>query len=382
MRLFFLLLLVGPSIFAQSKEEFILNGTVNYPSDRNIYFVWRDQQEGFRFVDSTKVINGKFTYKGKIFGFNNFFYIKTDPQNLNNNDSLNNVQVRIDNSVMNINLQVGSFSKYKLTGCKSCELLKQLLEKEEVEYHALNSMQLQLKNVAKANGNIAALQNEGDTFNKRIKKRKFDWCNNNLSNSLFAWNLYRWEEDFTDKEFISLFNNCSQTQELSYYGWEIKKIIKRKEAEQSQIGKQAFSFSKIGFDSSLVSLQTTIQKGYTILDFWASWCVPCRASHPHLIHLFKKYQSHHLNIISIAADDKTQDQWRVAVKSDSIFIWAQILEGLKEEGNLTSYNLGEDYLIHYYPTKILIDPTGKIIGRYASDNFEDIENKLKQIYKF
>lgn len=384
MKLLFILLFLSDSIFAQLKkgEDFILNGTVNYATDRNIYFVWRDRQDGFRFVDSTKVINGKFTYKGKIFGFTNFFYIKTDPRNLNNNDSLNNVQVPIDNSVMNIKLQLGSFSKYNLTGCKSCELLKRLQEKEAVDYDVLDSLQLHIKNISKAKGTIVALQNEENALNKKIKLSKLGWCNNDFSNSLFSFNLYRWQEDFSDNEIISMFNRCSQNQQSSYYGWEIRKIIKRKEAEQSQISKRAFDFSKIGFDSSLVSLQTIIHKGYTILDFWGSWCTPCRASHPHLIELFNKYKNHNLNIIGIAADDKTVEKWKSAIKTDSIFIFPQILEGLKEDGNSFSYNLGKEYLVHYYPTKILIDINGNIIGRYASDNFKELEVKLKEIYKF
>lgn len=381
MKFFVIFLFLSNSIFAQTKkeEEFILKGKVNYPTDRYIYFVWRDKQDGFRFVDSTMVVKESFEFKGIIFGYNGFFYIKSDPNDFENNDKINNVNVPIDNSIMNIKLRVGSFSKYKLVGCSSCDELKLLQNKANLEVDILKAYN-ELINVGVRDNGLNKKQFL--LFSNKVKNDKLLWCKKNIANSLLPYNLCRWEVDFTYKEIKGFYDGTNENQKQSYYGIELEEIIKRKENEENQIGKQAFAFEKIGFDNSLVNLQSINKKGYVLLDFWGSWCAPCRASHPHLIKLFKKYKSSGLSIVGVAADNGNEKKWKAAIKADGISSWPNILVGEKTETDALSCNLSKEYLIHYYPTKILIDPNGRIIGRFASDDLNLLEDKLKEIYKF
>jgi thiol-disulfide isomerase/thioredoxin len=385
MKLFIILFFISNSTFAQTKKEgeFILKGKVNYSTDRYIYFVWRNKQDGFRFVDSAKVINGQFEFKGEIFGYNGFFYIKSDPNNFDNNDLINNVQVPIDNSVMNIKLKVGSFSKYKLIGCKACDELKLLQQKANLESEIITARNELINFHEKGFAlDIKNMEQEALLFSNKIKKDKLLWCKKNINNSLLPYNLYKWELDFTLKEFKEFYDKASKNQKQSFYGMYLEEIVGRKENEENQIGKQAFTFEKMGFNNSTVSLQSINKKGYVILDFWGSWCGPCRASHPHLIKLFKKYKSYKLSIIGVAADNGNEEKWKKAIKEDGISLWSNVLEGEKKQNDSLSYNLRDEYLIHSYPTKILINPNGKIIGRFANDDLKPLEDKLKEIYKF
>jgi thiol-disulfide isomerase/thioredoxin len=385
MKLFIILFFISNSTFAQTKKEgeFILKGKVNYSTDRYIYFVWRNKQDGFRFVDSAKVINGQFEFKREIFGYNGFFYIKSDPNNFDNNDLINNVQVPIDNSVMNIKLKVGSFSKYKLIGCKACDELKLLQQKANLESEIITARNELINFHEKGFAlDIKNMEQEALLFSNKIKKDKLLWCKKNINNSLLPYNLYKWELDFTLKEFKEFYDKASKNQKQSFYGMYLEEIVGRKENEENQIGKQAFTFEKMGFNNSTVSLQSINKKGYVILDFWGSWCGPCRASHPHLIKLFKKYKSYKLSIIGVAADNGNEEKWKKAIKEDGISLWSNVLEGEKKQNDSLSYNLRDEYLIHSYPTKILINPNGKIIGRFANDDLKPLEDKLKEIYKF
>jgi thiol-disulfide isomerase/thioredoxin len=132
-------------------------------------------------------------------------------------------------------------------------------------------------------------------------------------------------------------------------------------------GSKAFAFAKKDINGQDLSLAEYNGKKYVLLDFWASWCVPCRKGNPHLLSLYSKYKDKGLEIIGIADDDSAQAAWKRAVEQDKIGVWKHVLRGLKRTS--TGYDRSEDtsegYGIHSLPTKILIDKNGIIIGRYG-----------------
>ncbi|HWV65883.1 redoxin domain-containing protein, partial [Chitinophaga sp.] len=121
---------------------------------------------------------------------------------------------------------------------------------------------------------------------------------------------------------------------------------------------------------------------YVLLDFWASWCVPCRKGNPHLINLYNQYKDKGFEIIGISDDDRKEEAWHKAVEQDKIGIWKHVLRGLdmeKRMKNLPNPNdISEKYNISSLPTKILIDKNGMVIGRYGSDAPE-LDQKLAEI---
>jgi thiol-disulfide isomerase/thioredoxin len=114
---------------------------------------------------------------------------------------------------------------------------------------------------------------------------------------------------------------------------------------------------------------STFSGKYVLLEFWGSWCVPCRKGNPHLKELYYSYKDKGFDIIGIAKDDDTKDAWVKAVKKDEL-PWHQILVG----------DLDTKYNITSYPTKILIDQKGIIIGRYGEDE-KELDEKLASIFK-
>jgi len=381
--LFFILIATSNILYAQTKNktDFIMIGKVNYPSDRRIYFAWYNNKEQ-RFLDSAKVENGKFIFKGTTNGYLNRFYIKSNPGNTYNNDSLDNVNVPIDNSIMNIELKIGEFSKYKLTGSPSADLLR----KNELKYKSFYEKSDKYGKVINDSNTTREAKKryeELDSMNwVNLKNEILQWCKKNPSNNLAPYYLCNWSKYIKIDELQFFYRSITVLQKESFYGCRLKEIIDRGLMQKNQIGSAFIDFTTIGFDNSTVSLKEIASSNFVLLDFWASWCVPCRASHPKLIALYKKYKNTNFKIIGIADDDENVEKWQNAIKKDSVFLWPQVLRGRVKNKLSNTFDLLEQYYVDELPTKVLINDKGKIIGRYTGDNILELDKKLKEIYKF
>lgn len=110
-----------------------------------------------------------------------------------------------------------------------------------------------------------------------------------------------------------------------------------------------------------------------MLDFWASWCKPCRAGNPELIRLYKKYNEKGIEFIGIAGDNGSEDKWKLAIDKDGINIWRHILDK----------KIGDQYAVHSIPLQILIDPNGIIIGRFGEggEPNESLSKLIEKIFE-
>jgi len=144
-------------------------------------------------------------------------------------------------------------------------------------------------------------------------------------------------------------------------------------AEGLLIGKNAPDFSQKDKDGRTVSLKDFAGK-YILLDFWASWCVPCREEHPFLKKAYEKYQSKDFTIISISLDRvEDKDKWLTAIKKDGL-VWTQLCDFKGWNGEVVNlYNLFGRGI----PSNFLINPQGKIIARDLRG--KQLENKLAEV---
>ncbi len=137
------------------------------------------------------------------------------------------------------------------------------------------------------------------------------------------------------------------------------------------VGAAAPDFTQGDMQGQSVSLSSYKGK-YVLVDFWASWCEPCRAENPNVLKAYQKYKDNGFDVLSVSLDDK-QERWAEAVKQDGL-PWKQVSD-LKGWNN----DAARLYAIRAVPTNFLIDPSGKIIAMNLRG--EALEAALAKVLK-
>lgn len=157
-------------------------------------------------------------------------------------------------------------------------------------------------------------------------------------------------QGFSEQEKKEIFNSFPKSIADNSYGDNLRFYI-----DSLFIGSYAPRFTQNDTAGNAVRLDSFRGK-YVLIDFWASWCVPCRAENPHLVTAIDTYGKKNFSIIGVSLDDNKK-AWLDAIKADGLN-WTQVSD-LKKYDNEVSVNYG----IFAIPANFLLDPSGKIIAK-------------------
>ena len=136
-------------------------------------------------------------------------------------------------------------------------------------------------------------------------------------------------------------------------------------------GKMAPDFTEMSTTGDSLSL-SDLRGKVVLLDFWASWCGPCRRENPNVVNVYKKYQEDGFTVMSVSLD-KDEGRWLAAIEQDNL-IWPNHVSDLKQWQS----RVARMYGVSGIPFTVLIDQEGKIIRTKLRG--AELEEELKRIY--
>lgn len=378
----FITLVIAHSLQAQPLKKYSLSGEIKGEDTGTIYLKYFDA--GIRNVEAARIQNGQFQFNGFI----------SEPVLASITDNKQTIDGRqnaykgfyMDPATMKISLVAYDFKNAKLTGSKTNDDWLRLSEKTDELY----SRFYPLKN--KSTENLSEKQKDSLNFySKKIADIHINFSKENPRSIIAAKAISDLSlVQISNDSILHLLDNLDTTLKKTYSFQTLKQNIRH--AINSGINHAAPDFIRQDVNSKLLRLSDFKGK-YVLLDFWASWCVPCRKQTPHIKNIYKQYHSKGLEIIVVSCDAK-YDAWHKAIKQDSIQSFHNILaftnsdmEFLKTHDNRMEASfkgeLRKLYNLMPIPAQILIDKDGIIIGRYSlydNTTVDDMDKKLSEIF--
>lgn len=316
-----------------------------------VYLQIIDENTGeFVSVDTTTVQNGTFVFNGQAEASPILRFISTEGVS-------KPVPIVIEEGNINISFDTALVATVKGTALN--DKFQEFSDKRNKISEELRSLSKLSKEAEKA-GTLTPqyekeLDDKYDSLSNNLKKEVFDFTKANISNPLGLYIFINRGVSFDAPQLKEILPTLDAKTKANP---RILKLEKRLEAlEATVVGKQFVDIKGTTPDGKNLSLSDYAGKGkYILIDFWASWCPPCRKEMPLIVDAYKKYKNKGFEIVGVSLDDD-KVAWGKGIKDLNI-TWPQVsdLKGWKTD-------LGAAYAVNSIPHTVLLDKDGKIIAK-------------------
>ncbi len=359
--IYFVLTVFTVSACLTGSKTYTIKGTIQGIDSGKVYLVKSEAGQPL-VVDTADVVEGSFELTGTA-GLPEMHYLR-----LNGRDYF--AQFFLENENITVAANKDSLRNTKVTGSTTNDLFNiyiSEIERLNKEYTELNKRYNQAirkgdrETADKAKIDVEAMMDNMDVYAKNFISEH--------RNSIVAPFIY-----------LNQFINKAPAEELdtitrifpaelaeSVYIKEINKIAEKK--KKTAVGSMAPDFTMNDQEGKPVSLSSFRGK-YLLIDFWASWCSPCRKENPNVVRTYKKYKDKGFEILGVSLD-RDKKSWLKAIKEDQLS-WTHVSD-LKYWQNEVAVLYG----VQSIPHTVLLDKEGKIIARNLRG--KALETKLAEL---
>ena len=354
--LILLLALMSSMTYAQQgeKQPFLLKGQIENAPKAMLYLSEKKPLSEKAYKDSTLTDEaGNYTFQGVI-PEPRLFTLRIKGRN--KLTEIANFYVE-NSSVMTLNGLADSLYKAKVTGSKEQEIFEAFVPVYNKAISDASAVLYKPYLESKARNDSAAMLKEGGIADRKMIDKVAELASDFVvqqPGSAFSLELVDMLMKYARLSTAdSLMRLIERTPAGKYEaGLKLRKNLKT--LMSLRIGSMAPDFTQPDTAGTQVSL-SSLRGKYVFVDFWASWCAPCRAENPNVLKAYNKYKDQNFTVLAVSLDENRKS-WLKAIKDDNL-PWTQLsdLKGFASEA-------GKLYAVTSIPASYLIDPEGKIIA--------------------
>lgn len=281
-----------------------------------------------------------------------------------------------DNKSIKLKLDVNNYRFYKLENSPASESLHTLFEKYRTNDSTLYLTFMKLDTLQKANASdsvLNILRAKRDEEIKAMNAMVKDFINQSNSPAARYYALGMASRTMKQEDVLALATASAEKFKEHSGLAKIKSLltVQQKPATPAYalLNQQAPEIELPDVDGNIFKL-SSLRGKYVLVDFWASWCGPCRKENPNVVKAYQQYKDKNFTILGVSLDSE-KDAWVKAIKDDNLN-WKQVSDLKQWESSMVPL-----YQFDGIPFNVLIDPQGKIIA--TSLRGQDLENKLAEV---